>query len=348
MVVTKILHLNSIYRNRVKNPLQSEFEIDIEGIFNDNTLDPTVDSFPINTGVCTALSAPNVIEIQESSSMDANVNDYYKDMYIDNGDGNYIQIIKYYTTEKSLTSDIAVLASTFPAGTYYIRQKIPLVSTTVGAVGNTTTTVSLVGVSPISDVYKNNYIRLVLATTVEVRKIISFNGTSLVATVETPFSTTPAAGLRVEIGVAKENVGCIRSDFSNTYSQYEIQLLSLIIPINYIVNGSTSTVTDSTEYLSVSLNNVNNGYTVNTYSNNPSNSNAIFLAHCVPNTRAWGVYYSNSIQTIRLNMSKSLKLSIRTSDGQLLNFTLQDSTSPLPPIPLLQINAIFSIIKIIN
>jgi hypothetical protein len=343
MVVTKFVHLNSIYRDRTRNPYQSEFEIDIEGIFNDNIIDPTVDSFPINSGSCIAVST-NVLTITEANSNDANVNDYYKDMYIDNGDGNYIQIVKYYTNENSGSLDVAVLSATFPSGTYYIRQKIPLVSTTVGTIGNTTTTVSLVGVSSVSDVYKNNYIRLVISpTVVEIRKITSFNGTSLVATVETPFSTTPTVGLRVEIGVAKENVRHIRSDFSNTYTQYEIQLLSLILPINYDISG-TSTVLD--KYMSVSLNNVNNGYTVNTYSNNTINSNTLFLAYCVDTSRAWGVYSSNSVQTVRLNMSKSLKISIRTSDGQLLKYNLQDSKSPSPPIPLLQINALFSIKKI--
>lgn len=134
----------------------------------------------------------------------------------------------------------------------------------------------------------------------------------------------------------------------NQLVNYEIELISLIIPNVPLKTGSLSAFYP---YVFVQLNNISETNTVGKnliYSNNPNASNATFIAP-IPDvsdpTVSRFLQYSaiGMVQTIKFKPNDDLFFSVTLPGGELFTPVESDNMSPLPPKPELEITAVFSI-----
>lgn len=134
----------------------------------------------------------------------------------------------------------------------------------------------------------------------------------------------------------------------NQLVNYEIELISLILPNTPLKTGSLSAFYP---YVFVQLNNISETNTVGKnliYSNNPNAGNATFIAP-IPDvsdptvTRFLQYSAIGMIQTIKFKPNDDLFFSVTLPSGELFSPVEPDNMSPLPPKPELEITAVFSI-----
>ena len=128
---------------------------------------------------------------------------------------------------------------------------------------------------------------------------------------------------------------------------YEIYLNTLVLP-NLILSSGSQISKYSHLYVEF---NVLHSFTNTIYSNNPNSNKALFL---VPITDIKHMETSTFIklnsrtmvQTIKFKPNDSLQFSVYFPDGKLFTTIMSDYYSPSSPNPLVQIEALFSIIRL--
>jgi len=134
-------------------------------------------------------------------------------------------------------------------------------------------------------------------------------------------------------------------------SCYDVQLIYLIIPNVILASGGSIA---SYPYFYVELQNVSTagGNSLNvSYSNNPNANKKLFR---VPITdfsiQADDAFLtldkSNSLQTVRINPFGNFKFGVYLPDGSPLTLFMNDTESPYPPNPYLQISAVFALRRV--
>jgi hypothetical protein len=350
----QFIHIDSTYRDRSRFPYPGEFHLDTSS--SDDIVYPVVLGFPHLSGLVDTVTSTTSIRVLYGDVVSSNIGvlKYLKGLYFDNGSETPIQItdstyevvavyINTYT-HITLTTPTAVVVG----GKYFIRGELPFASTTVG-VGSTVSNIVLAVAT--LDVYTGMYIRIIFSPLdVQIRRIVTHSGSSVV--VDSPFTTLPVNLTRVEIGKATDSVYPLnRGYLCNNQSQYcEIKLLSLTVPgdINVVSQNGHQGSTFDHPYLLVNLDNINSGTTQKVYSNDPNSSHELFIASY--NTGAlrthWNTYFCQMVQTIKFKLGDHLKFSVKLPNGDPIRFDKSDADTLIPPDPLLQINAIFSVKKL--
>jgi hypothetical protein len=129
---------------------------------------------------------------------------------------------------------------------------------------------------------------------------------------------------------------------------YEISLVSLTLPNVELVSGSRVAFYP---YVYVLLENqtVTSGVMRGIfYSNNPSTHRALFVAPVTDtndpeNTPYVRIDGFGITQTVKFKPNDALHFKVFMPDGSLFEPILSDTQPPLPPDPLLQLSAVFSI-----
>ena len=195
----------------------------------------------------------------------------------------------------------------------------------------------------------------------EIRRVISYEGLTNLATVTPPFSTVPPTDPALpdaqQIELLQFTVDSFRPfRYSGSIvSQqdlvcYEIELLNLVLPnLTLAVQGGGRTAFK--QYLYVELSNVSTAggttpYSI--YSNNPSSTRMVFRAAIddVPNPLISGfikIDGDGMVQTLKFKPNDNLRMSVRMQDGEPYRVTRPDRPPPFEPDPSVQISALFSI-----
>lgn len=134
-------------------------------------------------------------------------------------------------------------------------------------------------------------------------------------------------------------------------SCYDVQLINLIMPNIAFASGGTIA---SYPYFYVELQNVSTagGNTINvSYSNNPNSTKKLFRVPVSDlSTQADDAFLtldrSNSLQTVRINPFGNFKFGVYLPDGNPVSFYSNDTESPYPPNPFLQVSAVFALRRI--
>jgi hypothetical protein len=167
----------------------------------------------------------------------------------------------------------------------------------------------------------------------------------------------PLAGAEYEILVFSYDNFSPLSYNGSTVSQnqevcYEITLLSLVLPNLILTSGSRISFYP---YLYVefgTLGTANNNSNQTIYSNNPPSNKALFITPITdisnPETTQFiKLDSSNMTQTVKFKPNDNLKFSVYLPNGELFLPVIQDDYSPLPPKPEIQIEAVFSIKRLV-
>ena len=130
---------------------------------------------------------------------------------------------------------------------------------------------------------------------------------------------------------------------------YQIKLVSITIPNQILKTGIGKRVT-SNPYLYLELRNTNAAINNLIVSNNPNARNALFKISLkdipdLENSIYCKLKGDNIVQTVKLNLSESLKFKLYFGDGTEVTTNINDNVPPLSADKDLQISAIFEIKK---
>lgn len=131
---------------------------------------------------------------------------------------------------------------------------------------------------------------------------------------------------------------------------YEVQLLNLVLP-NVILGTASGSLVSFYPYVYVALQNVTSagaGLSNIIYSNNPNSTKVLFRCPIkdVPNpvnSTFIKIDGSGMVQTIKFRPNDTLFFGVYLPNGEIFTTILDETMSPLPPNPVIQISACFSI-----
>jgi hypothetical protein len=291
-----------------------------------------------------------------------------------NESGDYINFILYneslnqfrvINNYNNLTGIVTLNITTavigwLPTHNYCIRQQPPVL-VSIAAIGSSTNQVVFgAGASNIDNIYNGWFVRTprsiydntIVQPQNEQRRIISYNGVTLTATVSPAFTAT-TLGTTVELlQFSCDNLYpfTFRATIQQEIPTYSIRLNRLILPNRVLkVHGGGKTAFHNYVYVELaSINNPNNNVI---FSNNPNAVRALFSASI---TNIDDIDQSDYIvmdgdditQTIRFKLDTNFKFRISMPNGETFQTVMADNLSPLAPNPKLQIRALFQFTSI--
>jgi hypothetical protein len=285
------------------------------------------------------------------------IDNYYINYIIDDITlGVTRKIVSYEGSTRLAKTD-----SLFPIGwadldSYIIRKQGP---SEIGTLtGITTITLQLPITSSSTDnYYVGDFIRITSGPLYgEVRKIIYYNGTTKIATVDSPFSSIPGTETYEILPFTRDNV--VPLAFTgmeiNRVDNYEIELLNLIIPNKILVSGNGgSAVTYPYFLLEIYNISVASGDTRNILISNNPNSVRVLFRIPVDDTVSKSVSPfvkidgDGMVQTIKFKPDQSLKFRLLLPSGDTIKIGDSERFSPSSPNEFMQLSSCFSLRRVI-
>ncbi len=358
--IIQTLHIDSTYRDRVKFTLPSDFDIPMYYAGTSSTAkeakDPIANSYPVETNkTFGSYVGPSSSVILNSSSIP--YKSVYNNYYLENdcnsfaGTHNYYKILSYNPS----TFTVVLPTPITPTNNYNIRKDIPLLRDTLGVVAGVTTTEIVLGglASNINDIYVNCYLRIFSGIASQSYGIIiGYTGATKTAILKTPLSSIPITGDGYEIlPYTKDNFSPLLYNGTNTNQVvcYEIDLLSLVLPNVFILNGSAGKLDDYPYFYVKLYNTSSKPSSTKMITNNPNSREAIFAAPMDLNLTSQSFFTlktKNPIQQMTFKPDDNLHFSVCLPNGEPLQLRESDWFSPASPNPFLQVSAVFSIKRI--
>jgi len=358
--IIQTLQIDSTYRDRTKFVLSSDFDIPMYYAATSSTAkeakDPIANSFPVETNkTFGSYVGPSSSIILNSNSIP--YKSVYNNYYLENdcssfaGTHNYYKILSYDPT----TFTVVLPTPITPTNNYNIRKDIPLLRDTLGVVAGVTTTEIVLGglASNIDDVYVNCYLRMFSGIASQSYGIIiGYTGATKTAILKTPLSNVPITGDGYEIlPYTKDNFSPLLYNGTNTNQVvcYEIELMHLVLPNVFILNGSAGKLDDYPYFYVKLYNTSSKPSATKMITNNPNSKEAIFASPMDLNLTTQSFFTltaTNPIQQMTFKPDDNLHFSVCLPNGEPLQFRESDWVSPGAPNPFLQISAVFSIRRV--
>lgn len=358
--IIQTLQIDSTYRDRTKFTLPSEFDIPMYYAGTSSTAkeakDPIASSYPVETNkTFGSYVGPSSSIILNSNSLPYKA--VYNNYYLENdcntfaGTHNYYKILSYDPT----TFTVVLPTPITPINNYNIRKEPPLLRDILGVTAGVTTTEVVLGglASNIDNIYTNCYLRIFSGIASQSYSIIiGYTGATKTAILKTPLSNVPITGDGYEIlPYTNDNFSPLLYNGTNTNQVvcYEIELMHLVLPNVFILNGSAGKL-DDYPYFYVKLYNMSSKpSSTKMITNNPNSREAIFSAPMDLNLTSQSFFTlktKNPIQQMTFKPDDNLHFSVCLPNGEPLQLRDNDWFSPASPNPFLQISAVFSIKRI--
>jgi hypothetical protein len=357
--IKKYIDLDSTFRNRIKNPLSSNFVVDFNKSGRRTTLFESTDPVSLasiyETGTTLVSTSTTTVNLPATSSI---LDNYYINSFIgvEFSSYEYRQVIAY-----SGSTQIATVNSPYTANPttlpYVIREQLPSF-TGYFSTGTTTSTLLL---SNGNNSIVGNMIRITTgADNNIIRNIYNslYTGGVLQVNIAPALPFTPSAVTDTYeiLPFSYDNtVPLIFSGTTNTNQAvcYRFTLISLVVP-SLTLKSSYGGSIRNYPYLYVKLYSATSQSTTDTiYSNNPNSTNALFKVPVeafqylsVGENEFITLNNINMTQTVKFKPNDSLHFELTTPDGSNLQFVQADNYSPLPPNPFVQISSLFEIERI--
>lgn len=360
MSSARYMEFDSTYRNRNLYPNPAQFVVQwapTNTIANGTQAeDPVATSYPYYPVPPTVVTfaggtaALPKLDANASTVTNAYINSYLYDITIN----EYRQIVYYDGTTQVAYLDTPFSGAWAAADSYNIRQTPPMETALVSGVNSVTSIILAPTASSVTDYYKGFFLYMVTGAAIyEARIITAYDGATKTATV-VAFSALPVIGDTYQIlPFTRDNYSNLNYTGSvvsqNEVVCYEVRLLRLSIPNVDLWTGYGNRASFY-PYLYVELATTSSPNTSIIYSNNPNSYKALFTVPMVDDKLPDRTAFLHNeaekmIQTVKFKPNDNFQFSVYLPDRQLFR-TQPDTMSPLPPNPLLQINALFQIRKI--
>lgn len=278
--------------------------------------------------------------------------------FIDNYYVNYIlydetvnagvNISSFDSTTGSISLDEAIIGWN-PTDCFSIRKQPPLLTGTV--IGSA----SEINIGPLSNCnLVGSFIRIrptypAVAPGSEIRRIISYDTTTNIATVE-PFTANPNGMSYEVLPYSYDNhtpfvyLGTVQQEFLNC----SVKLLSLTLPSSTLSVGYGGTARDY-PYFYVTLSSINNSTNNVSSSNNPHAVSTLFRATRKHSDEISSPFIhftgDGACHCLKFNLGSNYNFKITLPNGEVFKTIQDDLKSPSQPNPLLQISALFEITR---
>lgn len=357
--IKKYIDIDSTFRNRVKNPLTSNFVINFNksGRITElsNSSDPVSLAAIYESGTTAVSMSTSEVNLPVTSSF---LDNYYINSWIgvEFSQYEYLRVINYSgsTQIATVSGAYSALPSNLP---YVIREQLPTF-TGYFATGTTTTNLLL---SNANSSIVGNMLRVTTGLDVNIIRNIyneTYTGgvTSVIVSPPLPFTPTPVLDQYEIMTFSYDNaVPLIYSGTTNSSQPvcYRITLTSLTIPSINMTNSYGGSIRNY-PYLYVRLSDdIAQSASESIYSNNPNSTNALFRVSVeafqylqVTTNEFVTLNNINMTQTVKFKPNTSLHFSVTAPDGSYLTYVDPDTVSPLPPNPFVQISALFELERI--
>ncbi len=362
----KYLDLDSTYRNRNQFPNPCDFVIPYGGNTgrsrNSNTSsDPVILAVPYVTSTLQAGSTSTSIVLNASSSPIPNfyIRDYLRIVFVPGNLGSTQQsrIVSYDESTQTAVVSPAFIGAPAAASVYDIRNEAPVEFAQFQAGSTTASVVLALTSNPMNEYYTGLYLRLLTAPNAGlIRKILSYNGTTKVATFQPTLPGAPVAGDYYEIlQFSYDNFTPLNYIGTTTINQpvcYRIRLMEVSMPNLNIVSDYGGTI-QSYPYFYVRLENKPPNNTDLFYSNNPNSSSAEFkfmvaATDYLEAANFIAIKGIEPVQTMKFVPNYTLHFTLLHSNGEVVVFDTLDYFSPLDPNPLVQIAATFELERVVT
>jgi hypothetical protein len=358
--IIQTLQIDSTYRDRNKFPLPSDFDIPMYYAASSSTAkeakDPIANSYPVETNETfgSYIGPTNSIVLNSNSIPYKGV---YNNYYLENDCNSFVGTHEYYKILAYNPTTFTVILPTpiTPTNNYNIRKEPPLLRDILGVTAGVSTTEVVLGgaASNIDGIYTNCYLRIFSGIASQSYSIIiSYTGSTKTAILRTPLNNIPVTGDGYEIlPYTKDNFSPLLYNGTNTNQVvcYEIELMHLVLPNVYILNGSAGML-DDYPYFYVKLYNASSKPSaIRMITNNPNSREAIFSVPMDLNLTSQSYFTlstTNPIQQMTFKPDDNLHFSVCLPNGEPLEFRENDWFSPSSPNPFLQISAVFSIKRV--
>jgi hypothetical protein len=358
--IIQTLQIDSTHRDRTKFPLPSDFDVPMYYAATSSTAkeakDPIANSFPIETNkTFGSYVGPSSSIILNSNSLPykAVYNNYYLENDCNNfaGTHNYYKILSY----DPITFTVVLPTPITPTNNYNIRKEAPLIRDVLGVTAGVTTTEVVLGglASNVDNIYTNCYLRIFSGIASQSYGIIiGYTGATKTAILKTPLSNIPITGDGYEIlPYTKDNFSPLLYNGTNTNQVvcYEIELLHLVLPNVFILNGSAGKLDDYPYFYVKLYNTSSKPSSTKMITNNPNSREAIFSAPMDLNLTTQSFFTlktKNPIQQMTFKPDDNLHFSVCLPNGEPIQLRDNDWFSPGAPNSFLQISAVFSIKRI--
>lgn len=358
--IIQTLQIDSTYRDRTKFTLPSDFDIPMYYAGTSSTAkeakDPIANSFPVETNkTFGSYVGPSSSIILNSNSIP--YKSVYNNYFLENdcntfaGTHDFHKILSYDPT----TFTVVLPTPITPTNNYNIRKEPPLLRDVLGITAGVTTTEIVLGglASNVDDIFINCYLRIFSGIASQSYGIIiGYTGATKTAILKTPLSSIPITGDGYEIlPYTKDNFSPLLYNGTNTNQVvcYEIELMHLVLPNVFILNGSAGKL-DDYPYFYVKLYNISSKPSATKMiTNNPNSREAIFATPMdfnLTNQSFFSLTAVNPIQQMTFKPDDNLHFSVCLPTGEPLQFRDSDFFSPGAPNPFLQISAVFSIKRV--
>jgi hypothetical protein len=309
----------------------------------------------------TDVADPTNINMYIPNSVSAD--NFYVNNIIFNQNLNQWLYIKYYDGSITHLAQLDSTRGRYTPGTWllthtYILRNEPPIQYGQTIVGLTTTTATIVPLTPITanGDYVGNFIRLL--STGQIVRIIAYIASTNTITVSPAFSAIPA-GLYEMLQFTRDNEGFLT--FNNSFAAireavcYDISLVNVVLP-NFTIQVAQGSRSLYYPYIYVEFRSEKNSDRQGSnsiISNNPNAQRALFRAllndnvdsDISPFVRLDG---NGMVQRIKLDPQSSYTFSVRLPDGSLFETIQTEYFSPRAPNPLAQISAMFSFERVMN
>jgi hypothetical protein len=282
------------------------------------------------------------------------------------------------TTTTTTSYDMSLNTFTLASGGTFLQNQLAMIRKETysengffqaGSGGNTITLST--SSSSINDYYKGKFLFIVPYNNLVsqdpgisnfsnyVYKIVSYDGTTKIATLDKSYSlsnyTLPVMGsmqnrLYEILEFSYDNAqnyffsGSRLSQESSACS--EVEIVDIILPNVPLKTGSRSALYP---YFYVNVESTNASFNSNTsiYSNNPNSRKANFLVPLFDISNPFATAFikldSSMTPTLKFNPKEPLSFTLTLPDGTLFQTLEDDTQTPLPPNPLLQITVIVGV-----
>ncbi len=358
--IIQTLHIDSTYRDRTKFRIPSDFDIPMYNGATSSTAKEAKDSIASSYPVETNKTFGSYVGPSSSIILNSNSIPYkavYNNYYLENdcntfaGTHNYYKILSYDPS----TFTVVLPTPIIPTNNYNIRKEAPLIRDVLGVTAGVTTTEVVLGglASNVDNIYANCYLRIFSGIASQSYSIIiGYTGATKTAILKTGLSNIPITGDGYEIlPYTKDNFSPLLYNGTNTNQVvcYEIELLSLVLPNVFILNGSAGKLDDYPYFFVKLYNTSSKPSATKMITNNPNSREAIFAAPMDLNLTSQSFFTlktKNPVQQMTFKPDDNLHFSVCLPNGETLQFRENDWFSPASPNPFLQISAVFSIKRI--
>lgn len=281
-------------------------------------------------------------------------NFYAGDILYDETVGAYVPITNF-----DPSTGLVTVANSIPGwaltDSFSIRKSPPLIT---GSVGVTSTPSSIVLAPTTVTNLVGSFVRLLptypaVAPSGETSRIVAYNPTTNVASVYPPFSASPL-GMKYEIlsfSYDNFNPFVFNATQQNEFITYSMRLLNLVLPNEILSVGNGGRAQDY-QYVYVKLTPKDTMNQNISASNNPNSTYALFRAtkannDNVNNTLTRFVNFSgdNTVQRVKFKLDTDLDFAVTLANGETFALLESDYYSPMAPNPLVQLSALFELIR---